>query len=141
MAERGIGAVLVMDGPALAGILSERDYARKVILAGLSSRETPVRQIMTGDVVTVDGERGIVTVGETAGEPDAALEPARRPGWVAPVAAAGAVVGAVAVVAAEEPLTAAKTAQPSTLTCSNPPGRRRVKGARPRNRSDDRRDR
>lgn len=53
MAEKQVGAVLVMNGPELVGMLSERDYARKVILAGLSSRETPVRQIMTGEVVTV----------------------------------------------------------------------------------------
>jgi CBS domain-containing protein len=47
MAERGIGALLVMRGEALAGIVTERDYARKVILKGHSSRETPVADIMT----------------------------------------------------------------------------------------------
>lgn len=53
MAEKHIGALLVMDGERLAGILSERDYARKVVLQGRSSRDTPVRDIMTADVVTV----------------------------------------------------------------------------------------
>ena len=53
MAERRIGALLVMEGPRLAGILSERDYARKVVLQGRSSRDTPVRDIMTAEVVTV----------------------------------------------------------------------------------------
>ena len=53
MAERQIGALLVMEGPRLAGILSERDYARKVVLQGRSSKDTPVRDIMTADVVTV----------------------------------------------------------------------------------------
>lgn len=53
MAEKRIGAVLVMEGPRLAGILSERDYARKVVLQGRSSADTPVRDIMTADVVSV----------------------------------------------------------------------------------------
>jgi CBS domain-containing protein len=53
MAEKHIGALLVMEGDRLAGILSERDYARKVVLQGRSSRDTPVRAIMTSEVVTV----------------------------------------------------------------------------------------
>ena len=53
MAEHGIGALLVMDGPRLAGIVSERDYARKVILQGRSSLDTPVADIMTARVVSV----------------------------------------------------------------------------------------
>ena len=53
MAERQIGAVLLMDGARLAGILSERDYARKIVLEGRSSADTPVRDIMTAEVATV----------------------------------------------------------------------------------------
>lgn len=53
MAEKGIGAVVVMQAGRLAGILSERDYARKVVLQGRSSSDTPVRDIMTDRVVTV----------------------------------------------------------------------------------------
>ena len=53
MADRGIGAVLVMKGEKLVGVVSERDYARKVILQGRSSKDTPVRQIMTDKVFYV----------------------------------------------------------------------------------------
>jgi CBS domain-containing protein len=53
MAEREIGAVLVVDKDRLVGIMSERDYARKVILKGKSSQETYVREIMTERVIYV----------------------------------------------------------------------------------------
>ena len=53
MAEKRIGALLVMQSGKLAGIVSERDYARKVVLQGRSSSDTPVRDIMTAQVVTI----------------------------------------------------------------------------------------
>jgi CBS domain-containing protein len=59
MADKEIGALLVMEGATLAGILSERDYARKIILQGRSSLTTEVREIMTSRVVCAGPERSI----------------------------------------------------------------------------------
>jgi CBS domain-containing protein len=53
MAERNVGALVVLDGGRLVGVLSERDYARRVILRGLASRDVRVRDLMTAEVVTV----------------------------------------------------------------------------------------
>jgi len=52
MADKAIGSLLVMDGDQLKGIVTERDYARKVIIKGRSSESTQVDEIMTEDVVT-----------------------------------------------------------------------------------------
>ena len=57
MAEHHIGALVVMSGDKLVGILSERDYARKVVLLGRSSTETRVDAIMTSKVVTVTAKQ------------------------------------------------------------------------------------
>ena len=59
MAEKRIGALVVLEGDGLAGLFSERDYARKVILEGKSSKDTPVRDVMSARVVCVSPEQTI----------------------------------------------------------------------------------
>ncbi|MGX5854824.1 CBS domain-containing protein [Dyadobacter jiangsuensis] len=59
MAEKNIGAVLVLEDNELIGIFSERDYARKVILQGRGSRDTLIRDVMTSKVITVETDEKI----------------------------------------------------------------------------------
>ncbi len=58
LATHDVGALMVMDQGKLVGIVSERDYTRKVALAGKSSKDTPVRDIMTANVLTVAPQTG-----------------------------------------------------------------------------------
>lgn len=59
MKKHDIGCVMVMEGDTLTGILSERDYARKMILVGKTSHDTPVSEIMTTDVVCTSPENSV----------------------------------------------------------------------------------
>jgi CBS domain-containing protein len=88
MAENHVGALLVMQGQELAGIVSERDYARKVILLGRSSSTTAVREIMSSPVVTLSPDSTV----------DAAMRlmTERRIRHL-PVVTAGRVVGVVSI--------------------------------------------
>jgi CBS domain-containing protein len=88
MSEKGVGALLVMEGKRLVGIVSERDYARKVILKGKSSRETHVRDIMSHPVICIPPE---FTIEQTM-----ALMTGKRVRHL-PVLADDAVVGVISI--------------------------------------------
>ncbi len=59
MSEKEIGALIVMEGETVVGIISERDYARKIILKGKTSKETLIREIMTSDLIRVKPENSV----------------------------------------------------------------------------------
>ena len=59
MADKNIGAVLVKEGEKLIGIMSERDYARKIALKGKFSKEVPVKEIMSSEVICIDPDQTI----------------------------------------------------------------------------------
>lgn len=59
MAEKGVGALTVMNGSELAGIVTERDYARKIILKGRSSDTTTVGEVMTREIITTSGSGSV----------------------------------------------------------------------------------
>jgi CBS domain-containing protein len=88
MADRHVGALLVMKGQELVGIVSERDYARKVILMGRSSSDTPAWEIMSSPVVTVSPDQTL--------DDCMRLVTARRIRHL-PVVEAGKVVGMISI--------------------------------------------
>src|SRR5579859_6323812 len=59
MASKDVGALMVLEGGRLVGIITERDYARKLVLAGKASRDTNVGDVMTGRVIYVQPDQGI----------------------------------------------------------------------------------
>ncbi len=59
MSDKNVGALVVMEGDKVVGILSERDYARKVVLKGKASRDVPVKEIMTADVISVHPQQTV----------------------------------------------------------------------------------
>lgn len=59
MAERNVGALPVVEDGVVVGVISERDYARKIVLKGRSSAGTPVRDVMSSPVITVDSRQSI----------------------------------------------------------------------------------
>lgn len=95
MAEKRIGAVLVMQGETLLGILSERDYARKVVLEGRSSKDTAVREIMTGNVIGVGPEDTVDTCMQIVTDQRIRHLPVRRGDKVLGVVSIGDLVKAV----------------------------------------------
>jgi CBS domain-containing protein len=88
MADKNVGALLVLEQGELVGIFSERDYARKVVLEGKSSKDTPVSEIMTAKVVTIDPDR-------SAGECMALMTDKRF--RHVPVVEAGRLVGVISI--------------------------------------------
>jgi CBS domain-containing protein len=88
MEEKNIGALLVMKGEQLVGIFSERDYARRMILQGRTSRETPVRDVMTSKVF-------VITPDTTSGE--CMMHMTDRHIRHLPVVDAGRVVGVISI--------------------------------------------
>ena len=86
--EKNVGALLVMKGERLVGVFSERDYARRMLLHGRSSKETAVREVMTTEVVTI-------TPDATAGE--CMTHMTERHIRHLPVIEAGRVIGVISI--------------------------------------------
>lgn len=102
MADHHVGALLVMRGEELSGIVSERDYARKVILLGRSSAETPVWQIMSAPVQTVDPDQSVEDCMRLCTERRIRHLPVVEQGRVVGVVSIGDLVKAVIEAQAEE---------------------------------------
>ena len=102
MADKYVGALLVMEGVNLRGIVSERDYARKVILKGRSSKDTPVRDIMSAPVLTVGAHDTVNHCMKLVTDKRVRHLPVVENGMVVGVLSIGALVKAVIEDQAEE---------------------------------------
>jgi CBS domain-containing protein len=95
MTDCGVGALVVMDGDELVGIVSERDYTRKVILLGRASKETRVEEIMTAEVITVSPDTTLRACLSIVGQRGIRHLPVVHEGRVVGVLGVGDLVNAV----------------------------------------------
>ena len=95
MAANGIGALVVLDKGDVVGVLSERDYARKVILQGKASKDTPVREIMETELVSVDTQATVAECMELMSERRVRHLPVIENGRLAGMISIGDVVKAI----------------------------------------------
>lgn len=89
MAERDVGAVVVQDQNKVVGMISERDYARKVVLAGKASGDTPVSEIMTRNVVSVTPEHTVPQCMQLMTEKRMRHLPVLENGWLIGIVSIG----------------------------------------------------
>jgi CBS domain-containing protein len=102
MAEKGVGSLVVTEGNELRGIITERDYARKVIIKGRSSETTQVAEIMTGDVLTTSHEQTVYQCMELMTEKRIRHLPVIKDGSIAGLISIGDLVQAIISDQAEE---------------------------------------
>ena len=95
MAQKNIGALVVMDGEKLIGIFSERDYARKGILQGRKAKSTPVTEVMTPNVFTVSSDKSLQDCMKLFSEKRIRHLPVVDDGKVAGVLSIGDIVNAI----------------------------------------------
>ncbi len=95
MADKGVGALVVADGAELCGIISERDYARKVALAGRRSHDATVADIMTAEVITCTPQTPVEECMEVMYDRKIRHLPVLEDGRLAGVVSIGDIVGAV----------------------------------------------